>query len=94
MPEQIATSPVYQWGRGDFGQLAYGSDQSASAPQPSSLLWDHRVVSAAANLYNTAVVTGEETCHVLENSGVRRSHLSAPALQNVASMLNNASTTS
>ena len=59
MEEVLASVPMYTWGRGDFGQLANGSDQNISAPMPSGMIRDVDIVHAAANLYNTAFVTGD-----------------------------------
>eukprot|EP00959_Pyramimonas_sp_CCMP1952_P327961 6866206-Pyramimonas_sp.AAC.1 len=52
---------VYTWGRGDFGQLAQGSEQTMTAPTLAKPLVEKRVTHVSSNLYHTAAVTGERS---------------------------------
>ncbi len=55
----MTESYVYAWGRGDLGQLGTGGEGSTSSPQRVQVLDRKVILHAAANLFNSAFVTGQ-----------------------------------
>ena len=50
---------MYAWGRGDLGQLGTGGEGSTPSPQRVQVLDRKIVLHVAANLFNSAFVTGQ-----------------------------------
>ena len=58
-PPPVTESYVYAWGRGDLGQLGSGGEGSTPTPQRVQVLDRKVILHAAANLFNSAFVTGQ-----------------------------------
>ena len=58
-PPPVTESYVYAWGRGDLEQLGTGGEGSTSSPQRVQVLDRKVVLHVAANLFNSAFVTGQ-----------------------------------
>ena len=50
---------MYAWGRGDLGQLGTVGEGSTSSPQRVQVLDRKVIMHVAANLFNSAFVTGQ-----------------------------------